>query len=604
MAVQGLISNERSCIGQMFAPKVVAVIGASPDSHHTRNLLNGLKRGGYQGRVYPVNPTRSAVLGFRAYASIAELPEKPDLAAILLPASLIPKILLEVAASGCRAAYILASGFENAAKLAELRELAQKLDILLLGPNCDGFVNSNGGIHLWVGPLLRPYKAGAVALVGHSSGVIASAVNSLWDRNLGISWLISVGNEATFSLSDALTMLANDLDTKAIICYVESFSDYSRFFEAAIKCRDKSIAVIVVAVGLSESGRRVALSHTGSVTAKPAIAQAAIEAAGALQASNMDEAIDFANLFAQLPRQAWRSVKSVGIFSISGGFCALAADALDRQGLTLPDLPSEIQALLPEGVAANNPIDFTGKIFAWAERYPRIADAFVESNDFDAVIALFGAWDGYFERWFAPVMAWAYRANKPVIMAGVEEMAIGENLKSLLEHQPMPIIQGIERLARSLKAMQEYHEWRPYLMRESITDDAVHWEGQKIETMLGLAGTLKENGIHVADHVVIANSKPSAVRSPSLESPLVVKIESRELPHKTEHGAVKIVTGNAESVEEFGQRTESNRRKPSLERVVHHRSTVNRVFGRAARWRCRRRVLRADNDRGFGWDIR
>jgi acyl-CoA synthetase (NDP forming) len=548
VTVQYSCLKDHSYIDQMFAPKSIAVIGASPDSHHTRNLLNGLRRSGYQGRVYPVNPSRSAMLGLRAYATIAELPEKADLAAILLPALSIPKILQEVAASGCRAAYILASGFEDPSKLSELRKIAEAFNIMLLGPNCDGYVNSNAGIHLWVGPLLRPYKPGALALVGHSSGVLASTINSIWERNLGISWMISLGNEAIFRLSDALGMLAADLDTKVVVCYVEAFGDYIEFFESVKKCRDKGIAVIVVAVGLSEIGRRVALSHTGSVTTKPVIAKAAIEGAGALQAGSMDEALDFASLFAQLPRHAWRSVKSVGVFSISGGFCALAADIFERQRLTFPDLSKEIKTLLPEGVAANNPLDLTGRIFAWAERYPKVADAFVESEAFDAVIALFGAWERYFERWFAPVMAWAYRANKPVIMVGVEEMGVGENLKALLEHQPMPIIQGVERSARGLKAMQRWHEWQAYLSRESM-DRAARWEGGEIETILGMETTLRQSGLDVSDYSILADCTISGASYPDLGYRCVVKLESRELPHKTEYGAVKITSGNYESIE-------------------------------------------------------
>ena len=548
MTLNSSASIEHLRLGEMFAPNVVAVIGASPDSHHTRNLLNGLRRQGYQGRVYPINPSRSAILGFRAYESIAKLPEKPDFAVILLPAHLIPKVLREIAASGCRTAYILASGFEDQEELANLRELAQSLDILLLGPNCNGYVNANAGIHMWVGPLLRPYKSGALALVGHSSGVIASTMNSVWERGLGVSWMLAVGNEANFTLSDALRWVATDLDTKVIVCYVEAFGDYAHFFDAVRECRSRNIVVIVVAVGLSETGRRVALSHTGSVTAQPAIAKAAIEAVGALQASSMDEALDYASLFAQLPRQAWRAVESVGIFSVSGGFSALAADIFSAQGIKFPELPAEIRTLLPDVVAPNNPMDLTGKIYAFADRYATIADAFVESDEFDAVIALLGAWDGYFERWFAPVMAWAYRAKKPVIVAGLEETGIGDGIRKLSEAQPMPIIQGIERTARSLTAMQRYHAWRPYLERENAGNDSTRWDGQTIATLLGMEKTLREHGLEVANHVMLAHSGSSSKSFPDFSQRLVVKLESCDLLHKTEHGAVKIIFGNEVAV--------------------------------------------------------
>ena len=548
MTLKSSASKDASRLGEMFAPRVVAIIGASPDSHRTLNLLNGMRREGYQGRIYPVNPSRSAILGYRAYKSIANLPEKADLAVILLPASIVPKILREVAASGCRAAYILASGFEDKEALTELRELARSLDILLLGPNCNGYVNANAGIHLWVGPVLRPYKPGALALVGHSSGVIASTINSVWDRDLGISWMLAVGNEANLTFSDALHWVAADLDTKVVVCYVERFGDYAEFFDAVRQCRSRNIVVIVVAVGSSESGRRVALSHTGSVTAKPAIAKAAIEAAGALQASSMDEALDYASLFVQLPRQAWRSVESVALFSISGGFSVLAADILSAQGIKFPELPAEVRTLLPDVVALNNPIDLTGQIYAFADQYPKIVDAFVQSDDIDAVIALLGAWDGYNERWFAPIMTWAYRAKKPVIVAGLEETGIGEGVRKLCENQPMPIIHGAARTARSLTAMRKYHAWRPYLERESGGNDSTRWEGHPIETLLGMESALRKHSLEVVKHVVLADGKGISKGAPGSSPRLVVKLESRDLLHKTEHNAVKIIPGNEAAI--------------------------------------------------------
>ena len=266
---------DAATVETFFNPKVVAVIGASPDTLWSRQLLDGMRSHGFQGRVYVVNPSRSSVLGFQSFKSVADLPEKPDIAAVLLGAKHVPGMLEQVAATGCKAAYVLAAGFEKPDQLAALRAHAEKLGLILIGPNCNGFINAGAGLHLWTGPINRPYRHGTVALLGQSSGVLGALCCLTWDRGLGISFQISTGNQVNFALTDALNFLATNADTRVVVTYVEQFGDYPHFVEAVQKCRANNTPVIVVAVGRSEAGRGAALGHTGAITTTGAVTRAA-----------------------------------------------------------------------------------------------------------------------------------------------------------------------------------------------------------------------------------------------------------------------------------------------------------------------------------------
>jgi acyl-CoA synthetase (NDP forming) len=528
---------------KLLEPASIAIIGASPETLWTRNILFGLRRGGYRGEVWCVNPGRATVLGFPCFAAIDALPGSPDLAVVLLSSNRVPDTLRELARRGCGAAYVLAAGFEDADKLRALRALVNELGILLLGPNCNGFIRPDAGLHVWTGPIPRPYQAGSLAIVAQSSAVIASTITSAWDRALGFSAMIGTGNEANFTLTDALEYLADNADTRAILCYLEQFGDFRRFAKAVLRCRQNDKAVIVVATGRSQSSRQVTLSHTGAITAGPEIAKAALEALGVIQARDMDEALDAASLFVQLPRRAWRPIRNVGIVTISGGYGALAADTLADEGLALPALPPEVIEVLPEIVPKLNPMDLTATVYGWADGYPRIYDAFVKSDTFDAVIVLFGAWEGL-ERFNAPVAAWAYRVAKPVLLGGNEVMALSSTTRQLLELDPIPVIQGIRRIARALAAMNRHMSVPPRLTAEWGADAGRSWSGPQPAPFPDLAPALLEYQVKTVPWVEIGEGSGPA--SLPIEGPYVLKLESAELPHKSEHNAVRVNVSSAE----------------------------------------------------------
>lgn len=520
----------------LLYPEKIAVIGATPDTLWSRNLLGGLRSGGYRGQVSVVNPGRASVLGFPSFANIASLPETPDLGVILVSAKNVPDSMRELAARGCRAAYILAAGFESKESIATLKALATELGMLILGPNCNGFIRPDAGLHVWTGPIPRPYKAGSLAFISQSSAIAASAIASAWERGLGFSVIISTGNQLNFTLADALETQIDNADTRAIICYIEQFGDFKQFSTAVIRCRSAGKAVIAVAAGTSQAAREIALSHTGALSAGGEINAAALEALGVIQANDIDEALDYSSLFELLPRRAWREVNNVAVIAISGGYAALAADALAAHGLKTPPLPNEVLEVLPEAVPRINPMDLTATVFGWGEKYPEVIDRFITSDTYDAVVLMFGMWEGL-ERWFAPITARAYRTQKPVFVGGNEVLSLSDATRKLLDLDPFPHISGVARIARALSGMRMYFTRAPKLSTEWIEGPRENWGGSAIATVPDLAPQLSAAGISFVRWVKINSQK---INYPSdLGDKIVLKLESPSMPHKTEFNAVR-----------------------------------------------------------------
>ena len=526
----------RSAADQLFDPHVIALIGASPDTSYSRNMLRGLRSAGYGGKVYAVNPGRGTVLGYPAFPTIADLPETPDLGVILVNAREVPRVMRELSERGCRAVYILAVGFEKAEELEGLRVLAAELGILVLGPNCNGYVRPDAGLYIWTGPASRPYKQGALSIIAQSSGIIESMRASAWDRGLGFSAMIATGNQVNFTLADALITQADNKDTRVVVCYIEQFGDFPAFARAVAKCREADTPVIGITPGVSQAARQVTLSHTGALSTGPEISAAALEAAGVIQAKDVDEALDYASLFTQLPRRAWREVKKVAVVSISGGFAALIADALETYGLEMPPMPPEVQEILPDGVPRLNPMDMAGKIISKGDKYPPIIDRFVQSDAYDAVIVMLGLYAGL-ERWFAPVAAWAYRANKPIFVGSNEALALSDPMREMLERGPMPQLSGVARIARALVGLRLHYSKKPRLPEGWSLDPVIPWAGRTIANIVDLTPSLGEARVGVAPWQNVNANRP--VFPAGLGERLVLKLESPELPHKTEFGAVR-----------------------------------------------------------------
>lgn len=383
--------ERRLHLGAVFAPRSVAVVGASEDATKwggsvMRNLLDD----GFEGALYPVNPRGGTIFGVPAFVGVAELPETPDLVIVALDGAHAAPIIAECGRHGVPAAIVIAAGFgeagdEGAALQQELGRTADEGGVTLVGPNCMGVLCTSAHLSAVGFVTLRP-EAGPLSVISQSGNIGTQLLMTAERRGVGVEKFVSSGNQATTDANDLLEYLADDPRTGVVVMYLEGMGDGRRFYELARATTPRK-PVIVMRGGMSALGRRAASSHTGALAGSAEVFNAAARQAGVITAGDPDEALDVASLLAYLPLPAGRRV---AVVTLGGGWGVLTADALAEYGLQLADLPPEVLAamdeLLPPYWSHGNPIDLVTTV---AHGVPeRIIEFVAESDAVDAVVTL------------------------------------------------------------------------------------------------------------------------------------------------------------------------------------------------------------------------
>lgn len=323
-------------------------------------MLNTLIIGGYQGNIYPVNSSEEEILGLRVYKSIADIPEAPDLAVIVVPASSVSQVIRECVAKGVRSGIVITAGFaelgEHGAKLQEeMVSIARNGGMILVGPNCNGIMNPRGKLHVQFVDFMAP--PGPIAVVAQSGNVLDSVVRQVMLRGLGCSLCIASGNEADLHIEDYLEYLGEDPHTRVILSYIEGFKDGQRFIEVA-RAVSRKKPIVMVKVGKTEAGAKAAMGHTAAIAGSDAVFDAVCREAGVIRAKNLDELVNIGIALLQQPLPKGRRV---GIMTGGGGWGVLAADACSELGLEVVTLPEEtireLDTVMPAWWNRSNPVD-------------------------------------------------------------------------------------------------------------------------------------------------------------------------------------------------------------------------------------------------------
>ena len=346
----------------LFAPRGVAVIGASADPMKlgygvARNLIQSQ----YKGAIHLVNPKGGTIMGFPAYASLADVPDPVDLAALIVPAGAMPAALTDCAKRGIKAAIIMAGGFrevgpEGAALEDEILRIARDNGIRLLGPNCIGLLDTHYPLDLTFLPPPLP-SPGDIAFLSHSGAFCAAVID--WSRQQGFSFsrLVSLGNQTDIIETDLLAHMADDPNTRVVAMYVEALPDGRRFIEEARRISPTK-PMVALKVGRSASGQRAAASHTGALAGSDAAYSSAFEKAGVLRASSAEELFEWSRALAWLPLPKG---KRMAVLTNAGGPGVMSADFLEMSGLSLSPLTDEtrekLRAILPPAASLLNPVD-------------------------------------------------------------------------------------------------------------------------------------------------------------------------------------------------------------------------------------------------------
>jgi acyl-CoA synthetase (NDP forming) len=363
-AARRLVTPQR--LRDFFAPRRIALVGASDNSGWARLIINNSAAIGFEGRLTPVHPTAGSAFGLPAVPSLRDLPEPADLAFILTGASAVESVLDDARAAGVKHAVVLAAGYREAGE--EGRALEDSLvaravshDITVLGPNCLGFVNAWARASPYALGMQPPVLAGPVG-VGLQSGNLASVVLGFAGRHaIGLSTLTSMGNEAMLKTVDYLDYLVEDEATKVICLFLEEIGDPERFASAAEKADRAGKPVVVLKVGSSPAGQRAALAHTGSVAGDDAVVNAAFRQLNIIRVNTLE---DLLTTGAMLGYSRWPKGRRMGVVTTSGGSNDIIADAASAQGIEIPDFSPRTEAaiapFLPPFASPHNPLDVTG----------------------------------------------------------------------------------------------------------------------------------------------------------------------------------------------------------------------------------------------------
>ena len=366
--VRELITLAR--LREFFAPRSVALVGASDTSGWARFIVAASAAAGFAGPLLPVHPVHRAAFGRPAARSLRELAEPADLAFILAPTQAVESVIDDAAAAGVRNAVVLASGYREVGpegRALEDRLVAQAAaaGIVLLGPNCLGFLNAHAGAGPFALNVPLPLLAGPVG-IALQSGALASVVLAFArSRAIGISSLTSMGNEAMITTADMLEYLVEDERTRVICLFLEEISDPALFARAAARADQAGKPIVALKVGSSVAGQQAALAHTGSIAGDDAVVDAVLRQLNVIRVTSIEELLTTGAL---LGYDRWPGGRRMGVLTASGGACDIIADCAGQEGVAIPPFSPQTAAaiapLLPPFAAVRNPLDVTGYVLA------------------------------------------------------------------------------------------------------------------------------------------------------------------------------------------------------------------------------------------------
>jgi acetyltransferase len=548
----------------LFNPRGVAIVGASGDlTRFGGQTVRALNRSGFAGGIYPVNPKYAHIDERPCYPSVAQIPGDCDLAVIALPAAHAARAVRECGERGIRYAVILGGGFreigEAGARLeGEMLAAAREHNVRLVGPNCIGLVNVHARMIAAFGSMTRPpaLQPGAVSAVLQSGGFGMSVVIQCAMRGIGFRYVVASGGETDITTPELIDAYVADRETRVILAYIEGVADGRALMAALRRARDAGKPVVVWKGGKTGQGARAAASHTANLTSTYDVYKAALRQCGAVEVSETEHAVDFLEAFLAGRLPAGRNVAAV---TNTGGSAVVFCDAADEALLKLDPLAGEtsasLRALLPPLSSVVNPVDTTAGYPRpeHAEDFQSAFEVLLADPGIDQVCVLFGTIMGETFELQARVLCAAVKATaKPVFAFSAIPKAVSSQGWALLEEARIPVFATPARAARAMGLLADYAQ---ALQRRtlhtparlsaldlpSFPDGAVTLDEHESKQMLERAG------IAVTRDVLLSTT-PDLEDMRGVVFPAAVKVVSRDIPHKTEIGGVRLDVRDASAV--------------------------------------------------------
>lgn len=546
-----------------FEPRSVAVIGASTTPGKLGyTVVQNLVEGGFaeKGKIFPINPNAKELLGHKAYPSVLDVPDPIELAVIVIPYQIVPDALRECGKKRIPAVIIITAGFREAGmqgleRERELLDIAKEYDIRLVGPNCLGIIDTFTPMNASFSAGTPP--SGPMAFMSQSGALGTAVLDWALAGRLGLSKFVSLGNKADVSEIELLKAWENDQHSKVIMIYVEGVPNGQEFIETA---RKVSLHKPVVAVksGVTQAGSRAVSSHTGSLAGSEQAYQAAFQQAGVLRAESMQSMFDIA---LALGYQPLPKGDRIAIVTNAGGPGILATDALEHSGLSLarfrPETIQTLQGFLPDAASAANPVDVLGD--ARSDRYRQAMEVVAADPNVDGLmIVLTPQAMTEIEATAKAIGELSEQIDKPILGCFMGEARVNAGIE-ILQKYGVPNYGFPERAALAFQSMSEYREIRnrpvPKFVKFDVdreivrsTFDRVLSEGRVSIGDAEARGILEAYGMTIPKSALARDPEEAIKFANEIGYPVVLKIASPDILHKTDVGGVKVGLRNSSEV--------------------------------------------------------
>ncbi len=541
-------------LSKIFRPQSLALIGVSrKEGSLGKKFLDAILRMHYHGKIFIINPKAEQISGIACYPDLQSLPQKPDLAVILLPYKFVLDTLENLGEVGIQNVIVISAGFKEIGgqgieREKRLIEIARRYDMNLLGPNCMGIFNTDPKISFngTFSPTLP--NIGHVAFVSQSGALGVAVMELAAQTDLGFSVFVSTGNKAVISDHHVLEFLQNDANTFIVTLYLESIDNPAAFLKASRALSLKK-PVLAIKAGRTESGKKAASSHTGALANPEYIMDGFLKQCGVLRMETVQEMFDAARALAAQPLPKG---EKIAVITNAGGPGILASDALEQQGLRLARFEEKtvrkLREMLPEEAACSNPVDMIAS--ANHDTYRDALEIVLQDSNVDGVLLIIvkppvDTTPALIARSLEPVVKNTDKTVLPVLMAQRDESAGTEIFKRI----HLPLFSYPESAARALGTMVRYGQIRSNLekIREEISSVEPEKKGKRVMPgasgqvpSLTLLSLLAEYHIPLVPHAVSSEAEELLRFARQHSGKFVLKIANEQILHKTEHGLVKL----------------------------------------------------------------
>lgn len=547
--------SRKENLKRMFEARAIAVIGASGDpSRIGGRPVAMLKSMGYGGEVYPINPNRDEIQGLKAYPSVTDVPGDIDLAICAVPGKLVEDVLKQCAAKGIAGAIVFAGGFaevggDGVAAQQRLTDIVRDAGMRMIGPNCMGFANFALKMPASFHPAFaRPMPEGRIGLVSQSGAFGGLSSLMAIDRGVGFRHVLTTGNEGDVGVADCLDYLVEDDGTEVILLYIEGVRDGPAFLDALARARKAGKPVVAVKLGRTDAGAKAAQSHTSALAGADAVYDAVFRQFGVHRVNSIEE---FFDLGAGLAVGGRPEGDKAALVTVSGGVGVLMADDASARGLDVVELPSGTQAKFKELVpyaGVNNPLDVTGQIINQPDLFEKAMRLVLEEGDYDSVVGFQGATLAVPENVEGSLQMWqALKNDYPNKTFAVASLMSDEAQKKF-EGAGIPAFREATHATRYVAAGAYFTRAFGTDFAWSADADAGAPLGSGPYTEARALDALSAAGVPVMPTRQADSADAAVAAAEELGLPVVMKIVSPDIVHKTDVGGVRLGLDTADAV--------------------------------------------------------